>query len=50
MNYYMSLVKAYSLFTIRQHKWLTRAVAVVNGEVQRVSEGEQEAGLSSARV
>jgi cellulose synthase/poly-beta-1,6-N-acetylglucosamine synthase-like glycosyltransferase len=50
MNYYMSLVKAYSLFTIRQHKWLTRAVAVVNGEVQRVSESEQDGGLSSAQV
>jgi cellulose synthase/poly-beta-1,6-N-acetylglucosamine synthase-like glycosyltransferase len=48
MTYYMSLVKAYSLFTITQHKWLTRAVAVVNGEVQRVSESDQEAGLSSA--
>jgi cellulose synthase/poly-beta-1,6-N-acetylglucosamine synthase-like glycosyltransferase len=48
MNYYMSLVKAYSLFTIRQHKWLTRAVAVVNGEVRRVSESEQDASLSSA--
>ncbi len=48
MNYYMSLVKAYSLFTIRQHKWLTRAVAVVNGEVRRVSESDQDAKLSSA--
>ena len=42
VNYYMSLVKAYSLFTIGEHKWLTRAVAVVDGEVQRVSEAVQE--------
>jgi hyaluronan synthase len=38
MTYYMSLVKAYALFTINEHKWLTRAVAVVDGQVQRVSE------------
>ncbi len=42
VTYYMSLVKGYALFTIREHKWLTRAVAVVNGEVQRVSEAAQE--------
>lgn len=42
VTYYMSLVRAYALFTIREHKWLTRAVAVVNGEVQRVSEAAQE--------
>jgi cellulose synthase/poly-beta-1,6-N-acetylglucosamine synthase-like glycosyltransferase len=36
VTFYMSLVKAYALFTINQHKWLTRAVAVVNGQVQRV--------------
>ena len=29
VTYYMSLVKAYALFTINEHKWLTRAVAVV---------------------
>jgi hyaluronan synthase len=38
MTYYMSLVKAYALFTLKEHKWLTRAVAVVNGEVVRVAE------------
>jgi hyaluronan synthase len=37
MTYYMSLVKAYALFTIREHKWLTRKVAVVDGKVQRVA-------------
>ena len=41
MTYYMSLVKAYALFTINEHKWLTRAVAVVDGQVQRVSEAAQ---------
>ena len=48
MNYYMSLVKAYALFTIREHKWLTRAVAVVDGEVKRVSEAEQETRVPTA--
>ena len=43
VNYYMSLVKAYALLTINEHKWLTRAVAVVNGEVSRVSESAQQA-------
>jgi cellulose synthase/poly-beta-1,6-N-acetylglucosamine synthase-like glycosyltransferase len=36
VTYYMSLVKTYSLCTLTQHKWLTRAVAVVNGKVERV--------------
>ena len=38
-TYYMSFVKGYALFTITEHKWLTRPVAVVNGEVQRVKSG-----------
>jgi hyaluronan synthase len=37
VTFYMSLVKAYALCTINEHKWLTRAVAVVNGEVRRVA-------------
>ncbi len=41
VSFYMSLVKAYALFTINQHKWLTRAVAVVNGQTTRVSEAAQ---------
>jgi hyaluronan synthase len=41
MTYYMSLVKAYALCTLNEHKWLTRAVAVVHGEVRRVSETAQ---------
>jgi hyaluronan synthase len=36
VTYYMSLIKTYALCTLTQHKWLTRSVAVVNGEVQRV--------------
>lgn len=48
MTYYMSLVKAYALFTIREHKWLTRAVAVVDGEVKRVSEADQETSIPPA--
>jgi hyaluronan synthase len=35
MTYYMSLVKAYALVTLNQHKWLTRPVAVVGGVVER---------------
>ncbi|WP_029214805.1 glycosyltransferase [Kallotenue papyrolyticum] len=38
LSFYMSLLKAYALVTINEHKWLTRAVAVVDGKVQRVSE------------
>jgi len=38
VNYMMSLVKAYALFTINEHKWLTRAVAVVDGEVTRLEQ------------
>ncbi|MBC8162035.1 MAG: glycosyltransferase [Roseiflexaceae bacterium] len=47
MTYYMSLVKAYALFTINQHKWLTRAVAVVDGKVQRVSEADQDTRVTA---
>jgi hyaluronan synthase len=38
VTYYMSLVKTYALLTLKEHKWLTRAVEVVNGKVVRVSE------------
>jgi cellulose synthase/poly-beta-1,6-N-acetylglucosamine synthase-like glycosyltransferase len=38
VTFYMSLVKAYALFTINEHKWLTRAVAVVDGEVRRTEQ------------
>jgi hyaluronan synthase len=37
VTYYMSLVKIYALLTLKEHKWLTRDVAVVDGKVQRVS-------------
>jgi hypothetical protein len=30
-------MKLYALLTIREHKWLTRNVAVVDGKVQRVA-------------
>jgi len=42
VTYLMSLVKAYALFTINEHKWLTRAVAVVDGKVERVALAAQE--------
>jgi hypothetical protein len=38
----MSLVKGYALLTLNEHKWLTRAVAVVDGKTSRVSEALQE--------
>ena len=39
ITYYMSLVKTYALFTLKEHKWLTRAVEVVDGKVVRVGHG-----------
>jgi hyaluronan synthase len=39
ISIYMALLKIFALATIGQHKWLTRDVAVVDGEVQRVSGG-----------
>lgn len=44
MTYYMSLIKGYALFTINEHKWLTRPVAIVDGKAERVSEADQAAG------
>ena len=41
VTFYMSLIKAYALFTINEHKWLTRAVAMVNNQATRVSEAAQ---------
>jgi cellulose synthase/poly-beta-1,6-N-acetylglucosamine synthase-like glycosyltransferase len=39
ISIYMALLKIFALLTIRQHKWLTRDVAVVDGLVQRVAPG-----------
>jgi hyaluronan synthase len=47
VTFYMSLVMAYALFTINEHKWLTRAVAMVNGQATRVSEAAQEGATGS---
>jgi glycosyltransferase involved in cell wall biosynthesis len=33
----MAFIKIYALVTIRQHKWLTRDVAVIDGHVQRTT-------------
>jgi hypothetical protein len=41
ITFCMSLMKAYALFTINEHTWLTRAVAVVDGKVARVGEAAQ---------
>jgi hyaluronan synthase len=49
VTYYMSLVKAYALFTITEHKWLTRAVAVVERQVTpRVGNAERWRGAELA--
>jgi cellulose synthase/poly-beta-1,6-N-acetylglucosamine synthase-like glycosyltransferase len=40
ISIYMAFLKIFSLLTIRQHKWLTRDVAVVDGQVHRVHAGE----------
>ncbi len=42
ITFFMSFVKAYALYTITEHKWLTRAVAVINGKVARVGEVAHE--------
>lgn len=42
VTFMMSLVKGYALFTINEHKWLTRPVAVIDGKVERVSIAAQE--------
>lgn len=44
MTFYMSIIKGYALFTINEHKWLTRPVAMVNGKAERVSEADQSTG------
>jgi cellulose synthase/poly-beta-1,6-N-acetylglucosamine synthase-like glycosyltransferase len=41
ISIYMALLKIYALLTIGQHKWLTRDVAVVGGQVQRTPSGGQ---------
>lgn len=43
LTFYMSLVKGYALWTINEHKWLTRPVAMVDGKAERVSEADQAA-------
>jgi hypothetical protein len=34
---YMAIVKIYALTTIREQRWLTRDVAVIDGEVRRTN-------------
>ena len=45
----MSLLKCYALCTLTEHKWLTRPVAVVDGEVARVGEAGQAGAISLER-
>jgi hyaluronan synthase len=47
VTFYMSLVKAYALLTINEHKWLTRAVAMVDGKATRLSEAAQDGATGS---
>jgi thiol:disulfide interchange protein len=42
ISIYMALLKIFALLTIGQHKWLTRDVAVVDGQVQRLSPGGED--------
>ena len=41
ITYYMTFIKTYALCTLNEHKWLTRAVAVVDGKVARVNQEAQ---------
>ncbi|MBC8076073.1 MAG: glycosyltransferase [Chloroflexales bacterium] len=41
ITFYMSLVKAYALLTINEHKWLTRPVAMIGGVATRVGAAGQ---------
>ena len=50
VNIGMSIVKVQALLTITQHKWLTRAVAVVDGKVARVGESGHEVAQSQQPV
>jgi hyaluronan synthase len=38
VSWVMALIKLYALFTIRKQRWLTRQVAVENGEVVRTAQ------------
>ncbi|MCL5996362.1 MAG: glycosyltransferase [Chloroflexi bacterium] len=48
ITFYMSLVKAYALFTINEHKWLTRDVQMVNNQAARVGETAQQMGTAKS--
>ncbi len=41
-SWVMAIIKLHALVTIRKQRWLTRQVAVENGEVVRTSSDEQE--------
>jgi cellulose synthase/poly-beta-1,6-N-acetylglucosamine synthase-like glycosyltransferase len=41
VSWIMALIKIHALFTIRQQRWLTRQVAVENGQVVRTSQPAQ---------
>jgi cellulose synthase/poly-beta-1,6-N-acetylglucosamine synthase-like glycosyltransferase len=45
ITFYMSLVKAYALFTLNEHKWLTRDVQMVNNQAARVGNTAANTGL-----
>ena len=38
----MALIKIYALFTIRKQRWLTRQVAVEDGQVVQTAEPAEE--------
>jgi hypothetical protein len=43
----MAVVKLTALATVRRQRWLTRQVAVVNGEVVRTGDAGDEPALES---
>ena len=42
VSWVMALIKIYALFTIRKQRWLTRQVAVEDGQVVRTAEPAEE--------
>ena len=42
----MAVVKIYALVTVRRQRWLTRQVAVVDGEVVRTSSDVELVGVT----
>jgi hyaluronan synthase len=46
VTFVMAVVKIYALATLRRQRWLTRQVAVVDGEVVRTSSDVELVGIT----